>query len=409
MCRRAGIKVVKSSGLLRRHGPHDNPCTGHNLSPVPGSFVPAASGTTTTQAALQATADDTSVDLFDSSSSAPTLSVGHPTRGAPILKRLPKGVRPGASTVLQRLIQNVVRDPQNADYWERLFSFAPACFARPGRGGKSRNLTSLVKRQIEAFDSGASSLDTPRASETLVRKHAGTRKGVSEAELVARRASAKLEEGDVKGAIRLLSSRDTLAPATQATLTSLRALHPSAPLDRRATPVPITLTAPLQAIPQAVLAVITSFPHGSAGGPDSLAPQHLKDLLNGVGVVNVETVSGDGGTSGSAPRPTVNILLETTTNLVNLMLSGELPQFVRATLFGGTITAIAKKGGGSGQSQSATPGVGLRVKWLAISCLPTLQLCWHRGSSALGSRVALKLLSTRVDGTSRTCRRVTCL
>ena len=57
------IKVVRSSGFLRRHGPHDNPCTGHNLLPVPGSFVPATSGTTTTRAS-QVPADDTSADLF---------------------------------------------------------------------------------------------------------------------------------------------------------------------------------------------------------------------------------------------------------------------------------------------------------------------------------------------------------
>jgi hypothetical protein len=147
----AGIKVVRSSGLLRRHGKHDNPCTGHNLSPVTGSFVPAVSGSTTTQAS-QASANDTSADLFDTSS-APTPSVGHLTRGAPILKRLPKGVRPSASTVLQHLIQTVVLDPQTSDHWGRLFSFTPACFVRPGQDGKSRNLTSLVKCQIEAFDS----------------------------------------------------------------------------------------------------------------------------------------------------------------------------------------------------------------------------------------------------------------
>ena len=224
--------------------------------------------------------------------------------------------------------------------WGRLFSFAPACFARPGREGKSQNLTSLVKRQIEAFDSGASRPDNPLTS---VRKHAGTRKGVSEAELVARRPSAKLEEGDVKGAIRLLSSRDTLAPATHATLTSLRALHPSAPFDRRAAPT--TSSAPLHTTPQAVLEAITSFPHGSAGGPDGLRPQHLKDLLDGVRG-NVGSESVDRGTSGGGPRPIANPLLEAITDLVNLLLSGEVPQFVRASLFGGSITALAKKGGG---------------------------------------------------------------
>ena len=226
VCRRSLIKIVKSFSLLRRHGPHDNPCTGHNLSPVPDSFVPAVSGPTTTRAS-QVSANDTSADLFDSSLSlAPTPSVGHPTRGAPILKRLPKGVRSSASTVLQHLIQTVVRDPQTPVHWERLFSFAPACFGRPGRGGKSRNLTSLVKRQIEAFDSGASGFDIPQASVISVRKHAGTRKGVNETELTERRASAMLEEEleDVKGAIRLLNSRDILAPATQATLS-----HPDQP------------------------------------------------------------------------------------------------------------------------------------------------------------------------------------
>ena len=144
MCRRTGISVVKSTGLLRRHSPHDNPCTGHNLSPVPGSFMPAASRPITTRSTIQTSADDTSADLFYTSS-APAPSVSHPIRGAPILKRLPKGLRPSASTVLQRLVQNVVRDPQNPDHWDRLFGFAPACFARPDREGKSRNLTSLVK------------------------------------------------------------------------------------------------------------------------------------------------------------------------------------------------------------------------------------------------------------------------
>ena len=80
-------------------------------------------------------------------------------------------------------------------------------------------------------------------------------------------------------------------------------------------------------MPQAVLAAITSFPHGSAGWPDSLRPQHLKDLLDGVrGNVGMESVGG--GSSGSGPRPTANPLLEAITDLVNLLLSGEVSQFV---------------------------------------------------------------------------------
>ena len=159
VCRRSGIKVVKSSGLLRRHGPHDNPCTGHNLSPVPGSFMHAAPRPTTTRAS-QASAEDTSTDLFDSSASAPDPASRPPYPRYPHPQASAQGCPSSASTVLQRLAQDVVRGPQNSDNWGRLFSFAPACFARPGRGGKSQNLTFLVKRQIEAFDSGAARPDS---------------------------------------------------------------------------------------------------------------------------------------------------------------------------------------------------------------------------------------------------------
>ena len=189
-------------------------------------------------------------------------------------------------------------------------------------------------------------------------------------------------------------------------MTSLRALHPSAPLDRRA--APITSSAPLHATPQVVLEAITSFLHGSAGGPDGLRPQHLKDLLDGV-QGNVGSESVDGGTSGGGPRPIANPLLEAITDLVNLLLSGEVPQFVRASLFGGYITALAKKAGGVRPIAVVYTWRRWRGRWRVGLCLPALQPCWRRGSSALGSRVAWTRLSMRVDRMSRTCRSVTCL
>ena len=43
---------------------------------------------------------------------------------------------------------------------------------------------------------------------------------------LAARVSAKLEEGDFKGAARLASSEDTLAPLNEATLEALKGKHP---------------------------------------------------------------------------------------------------------------------------------------------------------------------------------------
>ena len=70
---------------------------------------------------------------------------------------------------------------------------------------------------------------------------------------------------------------------------------------------------------------IQSFPRGSAGGPDGLLPQHLKDLIS--------TSAGFGGKK----------LLMSFTNLV---LSGDTPAQMRPLFFRATLTALNKKDGG---------------------------------------------------------------
>ena len=101
-------------------------------------------------------------------------------------------------------------------------------------------------------------------------------------ESAARRASVKLEDGDIKGAMRLLSSSETLAPPTKETFDSLAILHPPRPGDRR--PAPLPLGTAIQVSPPDVRSAIFKFPCGSAGGPDGLRPQHLKDLLGDAGM-----------------------------------------------------------------------------------------------------------------------------
>ena len=122
------------------------------------------------------------------------------------------------------------------------------------------------------------------------------------------------------------------------------------------------------------------------------------------------TESAEGGTGNDGQGRAIHPLLEAITDLINLLLSDGVPQFARAILFGGSITAIAKKGG--------------RVKPIAVV------YTWRR----LAGKVACRLVSDRaaallapkpscfgfgvtggteaavhacVDGMSRTCRRVT--
>ena len=71
-----------------------------------------------------------------------------------------------------------------------------------------------------------------------------------------------------------------------------------------------------------------SFRAGASGGPDGLRPGHLRSL-----------VAHGSAEAGSR-------LLSTLTDLVNVMLRGEVPQFAVPVLYGANECAIRKKDGG---------------------------------------------------------------
>ena len=88
---------------------------------------------------------------------------------------------------------------------------------------------------------------------------------------LAGRFSAKLEEGDFKGAVRLASSEDSIAVSSSETLAALREKHP---LPHPNCAIPLVSTedqpTPVQVSEDEVARAICSFPCGSAGDPDAL-------------------------------------------------------------------------------------------------------------------------------------------
>jgi hypothetical protein len=132
----------------------------------------------------------------------------------------------------------VLLHPSSSSHWSKLLGFSSNCLAKPSRGGKSRNLTTQIVKQIRQYELGTEteSQCCPQMPRTTQAK--------TQDETIALMAAAKLEDGDVKGAVRLLCSDDRLAIPDDVTFQKLADLHPSAPVDRR--PAPITNTAPLQ-------------------------------------------------------------------------------------------------------------------------------------------------------------------
>ena len=129
-------------------------------------------------------------------------------------------------------------------------------------------------------------------------------------ESLRRRVSAKLEEGDFKGAMHLACSKDILADHSDATFMALKDKHPSPRVDSSIPPPPDAATLAFTVSEADVIYAINSFPCGSAGGPDGLRPQHLKDMLKCQG--------GD-----------VSLLLSALAAFVTLVLEGKAPPSIR--------------------------------------------------------------------------------
>ena len=142
----------------------------------------------------------------------------------------------------------------------------------PMRAGKRHNLTSCIKKRIAEFSSTAVHSKQEAVNQPK-------RKTSSSSSMLAQAVAAKLEEGNLKAAIRILVSDDTPSMPSVEGLAKLKQKHPPATLMADSLPQPQPDSF-LSVIENDVRKAVTSFPAGSAGGPDGIRPQHIKDLMN---------------------------------------------------------------------------------------------------------------------------------
>ena len=145
-------------------------------------------------------------------------------------------------------------------------------------------------------------------------------------ERLAARVSEMLEDGDVKGAVRLAASDETIAPYCQSTVDALVSKHPRAASLPQYTENQTVSSLELQESDIAV--AIKSFPAGSAAGLDGLRPQHVKDMI------------------GAQTGATGQLLMTRLTKFTNICLSGHVPLVIRPVFCGASLCAISKKDGG---------------------------------------------------------------
>ena len=307
---------VTKAGLLRVHGPLSNRCEGSGMSPtLPSPSMVTTQDTTVASSGLPP-ADSQRPASFPSDSLLTLFR--RSSTSAKILKRIPRASRHLAASKLASILNDVTQR-NDADSWDRLFRFSFRCLRVPRRGGRRRSLAASVNQQLR---------DEVDPSPQAKGHRPISRPAQDPLANLAKRVSSKLEEGDYKGAVRLFCSDDTIADINHETISALQTKHPKAHPDTSFPPPPEPSVVPGPLSDEEVIKAIRSFPCGSAGGPDGLRPQHLKDL-----------------TSESAERGGKE-LLQSLSMFILHVLEGNTPAFVQSVLFGANLVTLRKKEGG---------------------------------------------------------------
>ena len=233
------------------------------------------------------------------------------------LRRCPKGARQDLAASITNAIRKVINE-NNEQSWNNLLLFPYATLRLPDKSENVTNLTSFVRQNIKSCNEN---------NVNIIPNIKFNRKDKKIENDIYKKAEAKLSDGDIIGAIRLISSDFCIAPKDNETLNSLIQKHPEHPEPSNFPDSSIEID---QIIPteEEVQRTIMSFKNGTAGGLDSLRPQILKDLLN---IQNGEVK---------------NTLLTALTSLTTIILKGIVPSSVCPYLYGATLTALQKLCGG---------------------------------------------------------------
>ena len=301
--------VLLRSGAITNHGPVVNPCAGSHQ--LPRGAVPV---------------DDAQLGQSATSNQQLAELIGDPAiflrkyRTTP-LRFIPKAARPAFTTTATKVMTECITRGDLLS-WLKLLMLPVVCLRSSKRTARSSSLASCVKERQLAFDKSTTISDL--VAHTPQNKKMSTK---GRRRTIEAMVSDKLDEGNVRAALRLTCGDATLAPFSNETFAVLTEKHPQSPSDRRVFPT-TGRRDDLKASQWEVLTSVRSFPCGSAGGISMWRPQHLKDCL--------EAVSGDRGSP----------FLSALTKITNIILSGEVPRPLRPVMYGANLIALNKKGGG---------------------------------------------------------------
>jgi len=268
----ATCQLRLKDGTVHKHGPRDNPCQGSHKPPLGNSFQTLAGTSATAGAGASASLCDAPASAADSVTnsasradsvcsragsaiytSGPSLvsfqSLAWSPAGISVIKHIPKSARPACASHFAKILRAIVSKLDDSCNWFSLFNWSVSILQPPKHIGKRHNLTKTIQKRIEVFTS----------SQVLPPETVSRRAGSSTQMVQA--VASKLEDGNIRTAIRILCSNDAPAPPTLENLNKLREIHPTATDTGQPVPDPLQYS-PLSVAESDLLKAIQSFPVG---------------------------------------------------------------------------------------------------------------------------------------------------
>jgi len=196
-------------GKIHRHGSRDNPCPRSNKPPLDAG---TQSNACLNQRMPIASSSDTP---SENTIASPTVNDVWSPSAVHAIKHIPKSARAACASHLAVLLREVATHPEVLSSWISVFNWSAVILPPPKRGGKRHNLTNTIKNRVASF-SGSS----PQMSDKQ------TGRSASDSALLSQAVAAKLEDGNVRAAIRILNSEESPEPPSLASLSKLQEKHP---------------------------------------------------------------------------------------------------------------------------------------------------------------------------------------
>ena len=311
---------------MHQHGQRHNRCQGSNKPVIVATSV----------VSLRSPSAHIELDFPFSTSSTASTGTHLPQQQSPfeqppgegrIIKDIPRSARPHCVVQLTEAVCKVLKDPTDHKILGRLLSYSHSILSAPPRTGRRHNVANILDKRC---------LDNPTLYNCRARTSPCQKR--DEKSSLAAAVRAKIEDGNIRGAERIICSDEKPAVVGDATLEALRERHPPAATDCRCPPDATVFTAE-QMSESDVTRAIRSFPTGSSGGPDGRRPQHLLDL-----------------NSSCKEAVQALVLVTAITGLVNVLQDVGCRTKLQMFCSGGDCLPSRRNQAASDQSRSATDG-----------------------------------------------------